>query len=329
MRIGLVSDGSSSESRAFDRRVIPAEAVESRWTGPDGWPMRRIDWPRARGACRGSLLFLPGRGDAYEKYLETLDHWYRRGWRVTAADWRGQGGSGRLGTDALTGHIDDFGTWIADLAALWHEWKSAVPAPHVLAAHSMGGHIALRALVERRVDPDALVLSAPMLGIGPRFLPVRLLHAVAHAAKALGDPRRPAWNWEEAPGVPPQARIELLTHDAQRYADELWWREARPDLAMGPPSWGWMESALASIRALRRPGVLEAVETPVLILAASNDRLVSYAASARAAERLPKGELVRFGPEARHEILRESDPVRLRALAAVDEFLDRAAPLGT
>jgi lysophospholipase len=30
-----------------------------------------------------------------------------------------------------------------------------------------------------------------------------------------------------------------------------------------------------------------------------------------------------FGEEAYHEVLREADPVRDRALAAVDDFLDR------
>jgi lysophospholipase len=34
--------------------------------------------------------------------------------------------------------------------------------------------------------------------------------------------------------------------------------------------------------------------------------------------------LLCFGPEAHHELLRESDSVRDRALAAIDEFFDRA-----
>ena len=93
----------SSDEPVFDRRTIPHGAVESRWAAPGGQPIRRIDWLLPQGACRGSLLFMPGRGDAYEKYLETLDHWHRRGWRVTAADWRGQAGSGRLGNDPVTG----------------------------------------------------------------------------------------------------------------------------------------------------------------------------------------------------------------------------------
>ena len=98
----------SSASLPFDRRAIPREAVESRWSAPGGQALRRIDWLLPQGACRGSILFMPGRGEAYEKYLETLDYWHRRGWRVTAADWRGQAGSGRNGNDAVTGHVDDF-----------------------------------------------------------------------------------------------------------------------------------------------------------------------------------------------------------------------------
>lgn len=314
------------EAAAVSRRAIAREARESRWVARDGHAIRRIDWEPSQSVARGSLLFMPGRGDAYEKYLETLGHWHARGWRVTATDWRGQAGSGRLGIDPVTGHIDDFALWVSDLAAFWREWTLATPAPHVLVGHSMGGHLVLRALAERQVDPAALVLSAPMLGLHPRFVPPGVLHAVARLMRRLGDARRPAWKWSEKPGQPPASRIALLTGDAERYADELWWREQRPELVMGPGSWGWIAAALASIRLLNRPGALEHVATPVLILATASDRLVEFTAVERAARRLPHAELVRFGAESRHEILRETDPVRDKALAAIDGFLDRAAP---
>lgn len=309
----------------FDRRKIPERATETRWALPDGHSLRRIDWPAA-DKPRGSLLFLPGRGDFYEKYLETLDYWAGLGWRVTAADWRGQGMSGRLGIDAVTGHVADFSIWGDDLAALWTGWRAETPGPHVLVAHSMGGQIVLRALAEGRIDPDAVVLSAPMLDVAGPPLPRWLLHGAARLMTALGDPRRPAWKWSEKPGQVPADRIALLTNDAARYADELWWRENRPELVMGPASWGWVERAFASMRGLERPGVLERIRTPVLLLAAERDRLVGLGGILRAAARLPQGELIRFGPEARHEVLREADAVRGRALAAIDEFLDRRAP---
>ena len=95
------------------------------WTAPDGHEVRRIDWPLEDDTARGSILFFPGRGDHYEKYLETLEEWHRAGWRVTAADWRGQAGSGRLGGDATTGHVEDFQVWLDDLAAFWRAWKTA------------------------------------------------------------------------------------------------------------------------------------------------------------------------------------------------------------
>src|SRR3546814_17502289 len=95
---------------------------------------------------------------------------------------------------------------------------------------------------------------------------------------------------------------------------------------MGPASWGWIAQALASIRMLEKPGVLESVQIPVLLLGTTADRLVSWRAIRRAAARLPESTLVTFGSECRHEILREADPVRDRALEAIKTFLDRAAP---
>ncbi len=311
----------------MDRHAIPDHAVEAVWIAPDGHAIRRIDWPGSDrgGQPRGSILFFPGRGDFYEKYLETLEYWHQSGWRVTAMDWRGQAGSGRLGNDPVTGHIGDFSVWVDDLAAFWAQWKAQTPGPHILAAHSMGGHLVLCAAVERRVDPDALVLSAPMLGFVGN-IPNGIAHAAAKLMCAIGDRARPAWKWSEKPGEVPASRQALLTHDDDRYQDELWWREHRSELVMGPGSWGWVERAYASMKALFIPGGLEAVSIPVLIVATSNDKLVGIAAIEEADSRLPNSELLCFGKESHHEILREEDAVRDRALAAIDEFLDRTVP---
>ncbi|KRA84318.1 lysophospholipase [Altererythrobacter sp. Root672] len=313
-------------AKVFNRRAIPSGTIESRWSAPDGHLIRRIDWPQPSTA-RGSLLFMPGRGDAYEKYLEVLDHWHGQGWGVTAADWRGQAGSGRFGLDEVTGHIGEFTEWTADLSAFWKEWSQDRKGPLVLIGHSMGGHLALRVVAERALAPapDALVLVAPMLDVSPEALPPAFKHAFARFMASLGDPRRPAWKWSEVPGAVPAGRQALLTHHDERYADELWWRQERPELVMGTGSWGWVASSLASIRQLNRPGTLEAVDTPVYIVATRADRLVGSRAIHHAATRLPRAQTLWFGPEARHEILREADPVRQRALAGIDAFLEEVS----
>ena len=95
------------------RRAIPADARIGYWTASDGWKLRRFDWPAP--ARRGRILFQTGRGDSVEKYLETFAHLHAQGWSVTAFDWRGQGGSGRLTTDG-TGHIDRLDNLVEDLA---------------------------------------------------------------------------------------------------------------------------------------------------------------------------------------------------------------------
>jgi lysophospholipase len=255
--------------------------------------VRRIDWPQPKGSAKGSILFLQGRADFYEKYLDVMAHWHRAGWQVTGSDWRGQGGSGRLGADAVTGHIDDYGTWVDDLALLWERWKAETPGPHVLAGHSMGGHLVLRAAAEGRVDPDGIILAAPMLGFAASVLPVPVMHLIAKVMTWVGDPRRPAWKWSDKPGVPPDSRAGLLTHDAMRYQDELFWREKRPELVMGPGSWGWVERGYASTRLLFVPGVLEAVRMPVLMLGTDNDKLVGITPIAKGRSALPD---VRAGP---------------------------------
>lgn len=317
-----VTDGKAAR---FDRRRIPDSAVVAPWPAPDGWRLRSLRWSAPDNVVRGSLLFVGGRGDHIEKYLESFEDWRRRGWQVESFDWRGQGGSGRTAPDPHVGHIDDFAIWIDDIAAYFAGWIARTPAPHVVIGHSMGGHLLLRALAERRIAPDAAVLVAPMLGFTAPY-PDWFGQKVAAVMCRIGDPARAAWKISEKPGSPLRMRQMLLTHDADRYADEHWWRVAVPENALGPGSWRWVERAYSSFLSLARPAVLEAVGTPLLILAAQTDKLVASKASIRDAARLPNATLHVYGPEAAHELLREADPVRDDALARIDAFFDGAVP---
>lgn len=306
----------------FDRRAIPAGAQVTRWAARDGWELRRFTWAPEPGIpVRGSILFQAGRGDIFEKYLEAFDHWHRQGWTVASFDWRGQGGSGRLTSAGNCGHIDDFSAYIADLADFFAEWREESPGPHVLMGHSMGGHLVLRALVESVVRPDAAVLIAPMLGL---HSPLGQGELLARLLGGLGDPSRRAWKGNEKPYTT-ETRENLLTFDRARYQDELWWQGHAPELLTGPPSWRWVMEAFRSTRELRNDARLRAMAVPLLALIALKDGLVSSTAAIATIEKLPDARIVRFGPESAHEILREADPVRNRALAEIDLFLEARA----
>ncbi len=307
----------------FDRRAWPMDGRLDYWSASDGWPLRRY---RLGDGKRGRMLVLGGRGDMIEKYLEVIHHWAGRGWAVTSFDWRGQGGSGRLTDDPLCGHIEDFGQWIADLNAFVGDWRAEGQGPAVIVAHSMGGHLLLRALAEGMMAPDAAVTVAPMMGVHSAPLPRWLAVAIAETMCALGFDRKQAWTQKEESERQRHMRQKRLTHDPERYADELWWRDHSRDVALGPPSWKWVEQALSSTHRLATQPGLERISLPLLILAARNDQLVSTPAIRRAAARVPGARLHVYGREAAHEILRELDPVRLDALARIDGFLDEAAP---
>ncbi|NML06060.1 alpha/beta hydrolase [Sphingomonas sp. G-3-2-10] len=303
----------------YDRRAIPLGANIHRWSAPDGWELRAFAWPAATATPRGSILFQGGRGDIFEKYLEVFHHWHDQGWTITSFDWRGQGGSGRLTEAANCGHIENFGQFVSDLRAFYAQWVSATPGPHVAMGHSMGGHILLRALTEGVVAPDAAVLIAPMLGVkGP--LGQAMGERLAKLMGGVGDSSRPAWKGNEKPYTT-ETRANLLTHDRARYEDELFWQQTNPGNVTGPPSWRWVIEAFKSMRELRNSPRLKTMKVPVLMLIADADGLVEPRSALQIAPKLPDARVVRFGKEAAHEVLREVDAVRNRAIGEIDLFL--------
>ncbi|HYW15925.1 MAG TPA: alpha/beta hydrolase [Allosphingosinicella sp.] len=307
--------------QAFDRRSVQSDARFGEWKAADGWSVRTIERRQGEKAqVRGSLLFASGRGDFIEKYLEAQDHWHRGGWNVTSFDWRGQGGSQG---DLPGGHLDRFETLVGDLAAFIEDWRRETPGPHVVVAHSMGGHVLLRMLADRHPPVDAAVLVAPMLAINTGPMPALAAQWLASTATQFGWSGQPAWQQPSLPQPAGSMRQAILTGCPDRYEDELWWWEKHPGFNLGAPSWGWLKAAFQSCAALT-PARLAGVQTPMLLIGAEGDRLVGADAIRRVAAQLPSAELIMYGDSA-HEILRERDEVRLRALAAIDSFLDRHA----
>jgi lysophospholipase len=172
------------------------------------------------------------------------------------------------------------------------------------------------------VAVDAAVLVAPMIGINTAPLPAWAVRGIARAACAIGLGDRRVRRRRAAPAT--RGGPWPLTRCPDRAGDSGWWKAQHPELGLGAPSWSWVAAAYASIAALGRPGVLESIDTPLLLIAAERDRLVSERAIRAAATRLPDVRLRMFANSG-HELLREADPVRRLAMAAIDRFLDERA----
>jgi lysophospholipase len=248
-------------------------------------------------------------------YLEASHAWRTSGWNVAGFDWRGQGGSGVLHPRGYC-HVNDFAVFVGDLVAYCAEWRARTPGPHVAIGHSMGGHVLLRALTEQRVELDAAVLLAPMLGIRAGTLTGKPLHAIAAIGRIPPFRGQPIWS---GPRSPAPGRV---TSCPERQADKLWWKAARPEIGRGGPTWGWLAAAMRSINTLERTLRKSPPAMTGLILIAGADPIVDPKAIRRALRSLPGFEHG-FVPHAGHEMLRERDELRLECLTRIERFLDR------
>lgn len=313
----------SRSGPTFGRRRLSAQARFADWRAADGWPLRTLRC-LPEGKARGTVVFLNGRADFIEKYLESYADFLEWGYAVATLDWRGQGMSGRLGDHPHKGHQTDFDVLVRDLAGWIDHLMQELPRPCFLVGHSMGGHIALRYLAEHSGVVSRAVLLAPMLGIRTGRIPSPVTKRLARWMVSRGrageyaPTQRPYGVWSNS-----AIRQDALTADLDRFADEIWWVNQNPALALGGVTYGWLDAAFRSLEKLRAPGYLQSAKTPVLMLLAERELVVDPVAARHAASHLPacKVEVI---PGGRHELLRDTNAVRAATLAHIRAALEEA-----
>ncbi len=294
------------------------EGAELVWfRGSAGRKLRACMVPALPGqAVRGTCIVCPGRTEFIEKYFEVARDLQARGFAVLILDWPGQGRSERLLADPLKGHIDDFRTFMGALVAGLAELEDKLPEPRVCLAHSMGGAIALAAITERLVHVEAAAFCAPLWGLRNRIFGLRYM---VWAMKTLGR----SGNYAQQPGPPDRFETNIVTHDRRRWQIQRDLVDAAPELELGPVTWGWLGATLDIVRTFARPSKLEAIDIPILVVSAGEEKLVNNGAHGRLCRRIPNCTAVTV-PGARHEILMETDDRRKQFWAAFDALLEQA-----
>ena len=294
-------------------------------TVPDGTRLRIGHWPSASGgngggAGGGRIVLCHGRTEFLEKYTETIDELTGRGFEVWSMDWRGQGASDRTLRNPHKGHIDRFETYLADLSWFFDEIIGPAEGKTVLMAHSMGGHIALRAVLEGRIQPDRLILSAPMIDLPIRGIIRFTISGLSRAITAIGFGDR----YLPGQGDYDPTRIKFdanpLTGDRQRFDAIHAAIAANPMVASGGPTFSWLNAAFGSIRALRRLPQGSPRTCPILLCTAMADTVVSVTAQTEMNALLANCTQVRIA-DARHETLFEVDALRQQFWREFDRFM--------
>jgi lysophospholipase len=266
-------------------------------------------------------VLLNGQSEFIEKYLEVIHELNGRGLTVATFDWRGQGGSARTTAVAMKGHVGSFAEFDTDLESFMADIVAPRTASRpLLVGHSMGSHLALRALHDHPDWFRAAVLVAPMQAISTRGYPRWLVRLVAGFQSFAGRGEKFAWGMEKRDPLTATFDTQLCTSDPARFARTQAILKDHPQLRLGGPSWGWIEAAYRSMRQTMKPGYAEAIQTPVLVFAAGKDRIVQTEATRAFTARLPHGRYVEIG-EAEHEILQENDAVRAQFWTEFDRFV--------
>lgn len=315
----MAKPGRDSQNRFVDvAGNLPPQGAEIVWfDGSAGRRLRACVAPALSSSKpRGTVIVCPGRTEFIEKYFEVGRELQQMGFAVVILDWPGQGLSDRLLPDSKKGHIDTFETFMAALAKGLAALGDRLPRPYVSLAHSMGGAIALAAIVEDLVKVEAAAFCAPMWGIKSPVLGMRYLVWAMRATGRSGD-------YAMQPGPPERFENNIVTHDKRRWELQRALIDAKPDLELGPVTWGWLGASLDIFSTFSKPKLLSRVKVPVFVASAGEEKLIDNAATARVASRLQDCEHI-VVEGAMHEILMETDDRREEFWDGFRRLLQRA-----
>ena len=289
--------------------------------GTGGVTLFRAQFGRTVGE-RGALVFVNGWAENLLKYIELFYDLHLLGFSpIYTYDHRGQGFSDRLMLEqAHISHIEDYSYYEQDLHIFINQ---VLQYPEIkkdrlfLLAHSMGGNIVLNYLQKRRSPFQAVALSAPMLGLEAlpsflEFLSLNLIRGICF------------FNCEWAlPGVNPQkSEKQKLTSSVERIAFAKHIAKTIPQVPLTGLSANWvLKSVSAGVRIMDKKRI-QNIKTPLLILQAEQEVLVSNKAQDQLCREIPHFCVLKT-IKGRHELFLEKDNIRNQAISAVAQFFSK------
>jgi lysophospholipase len=320
----VAQDGPVSDLVAAPGNPAPPGAVVEWLTAGDGVRLRTVRWIKPAHETHGTVLLVQGRSEFVEKYFEVVGELLARGFSVVTFDWRGQGLSSRQLPERTKGHVRDFSEFDSDLHLVMdrivHEHGTK---PYIALAHSMGGNILLRYLHDFPHEFERAVLTAPMLEIKSPNFPLWVAKAAAALWTAAGAHGAFIFGGAKQDPLAETFEGNTVTTDKARFERAMACLKAEPKLAIGAPTFGWVEAAFRSMDLVASEEFAQAIETPVLLIGAAHDKLVHPGCDLVLITRIKRGMYVLLKCE--HEIMMERDDIRRGFWACFDPFVGAAA----
>jgi len=307
------------------KQKFPDDILENRFIPPKNWNQQFFENSETEHIISSStllcssnnynLVILPGLSEFAEKYIETADYFFKKGFNIHIIDWVYQGRSKRYTPNSHKRHSDGYDADISDLNFFIENFIDTNKDTYFL-GHSMGAHIGLRYLINNNHNIKAAAFSAPMLRIKSlNYVEKIYFKILTHL---------PHFNGRYVPGGKdwsPQNRNiinkDIYSSDPTRKKLHHLWSKHVPELRLGNPTLKWVQESLKSIFILT--GEYKNIKAPIFIAAAGNELLVDNKEIKKAAQMIPNATL-KILNNSKHEIMMETDEIR-------DVFLSEALKL--
>lgn len=235
------------------------------------------------GKPRAAAVLVHGFAEYSGRYTRVKDQLLAAGLAVNTFDLRGHGRSG-----GRRGHVTRSTDYLDDLEAVLSAWtKRGLDVPVFLLGHSLGGLIVLHYLMERPCSAVGVVVSSPFLGFALKvpgwkaFLGNVLSHLVPSFSMPNGID---AGLLSHEPSIVESYRTDPMVHHV---ASSRWFTE--------------IKATQASVM-----GRAHQITSPILVLQAEDDRLVSLAATKEFFEHIGSSDKeIKLYPNLFHEIFNE------------------------
>ncbi|TCL10066.1 lysophospholipase [Shimia isoporae] len=306
------------DSAPFHHDVAEGPEARAYWLKTsDDVRIRVAHWPKNNS--RGTVFMFPGRTEYVEKYGRAAGEFAALGYETLGIDWRGQGLADRLIDNPRAGYVVDFPDYQKDIAAFLEAAEELnLPKPWFLVAHSMGGCIGLRAVMEK-LPVNGVVFSGPMWGIMMSAAVKPGAWALMRLASTFGF----AENFAPTTGaetyvVQQDFDENTLTNDRDMYEYMRKQVTTYPGLALGGPSLHWLREAIAECKLLNSK---PSPDLPCLTFMGDNEAIVTQRNVYERMGRWGNGQLeIILGGQ--HEVLMEGPDVRAKVFAQIGDFFD-------
>ncbi|WP_257351547.1 alpha/beta hydrolase [Pseudalkalibacillus decolorationis] len=234
--------------------------------------------------AKAVVVIVHGAGEHHGRYEWLKSQWVSNGFHVVMGDLPGQGTTRRK-----RGHIDSFNVYIEAIES-WVLKAQEFNLPVILFGHSMGGLAVIRALTEKQLNVNALVLSSPCLGI---------IHKPSITMSTISKLMNKVY-----PGLLISADQGLSNGTR---SEEIRKRDAEDALLVKKVSVRWYRELVTAIKRAHQ-STDQFPEIPVILVQAGNDLIVDKWKVREWFDNLPIMEKsFKEWPDLYHEVLNEPE----------------------